>query len=123
MCITFLVGCRKNIKGVIKMKKYEATIGSYLGIFETESGLCYQVNPKTKRVIEGFVFGNYIYDFKESKRYYIVQREKHGFLKDSEFGKVKTDIEYALEIREKVNKIQDKKENQKVIRIGKCIRR
>lgn len=105
------------------MKKYEATIGSYLGIFETDSGICYQVNPKSKRVIEGFVFGNYVYDFKENRRYYIIQREKHGFLRDDEFGKIKTDVDYALEVREKVNKIQDKKENKKVFKIGECTRR
>lgn len=105
------------------MKKYEATIGSYLGIFETDSGLCYQVNPKSKRVIEGFVFGNYIYDFKENRRYYIVQRGQYGFLKDNEFSKVKTGVDYALEVRAKINKIQDKKESKKVLKIGKYTRR
>lgn len=104
------------------MKKYEATIGTYLGLCETDSGFCYQVNPRSRKEIEGFVFGNYIYDFKELKRYYIVKRENNGLLKDSELNRITTDVEYALEIREKANKIEEKDEHQKVYTIGKRAR-
>ena len=105
MRIAFMVGYRKNIKGVVKMKKCEATIGTYLGIIEIDEGLCYQIDSKSNKKVEGYLFGSYIYDFKNSKRYYVLKRDEYGFLESSEYSKIKTNVEYALEVSEKVNSL------------------
>ena len=106
------------------MKRYEATIGAYSRIIESESGgICLQLDQKGIRKIEGCIVGNYIYDLREFKRYYVIKRDEYGFLENSEILKIKTNIEYALEVSEKVEKIEDKKEKSKIYTFGKCRRR
>ena len=91
------------------MKKCKAVIGSYNGIFETDTGICLSIDEKNNRVVEGYLHkGNFI-DLKNWKMYRVIERDASEQITEKEFYRVKLNVEYALEIKEKKYQVNSPK--------------